>query len=50
MLQFQGNEILFQLPFMEEVSCEPRLIVATFSADLLDNQLGFPLREKLADP
>jgi hypothetical protein len=42
MLQFQGNEILFQLPYVKEVSYEPRLVAATFSADLLDNQLGVP--------
>jgi hypothetical protein len=50
MLQFQGNEVLFQLPYMEEVSCEPGLVVATFSTDLLDNHLGVPLHEELADP
>jgi hypothetical protein len=50
MLQFQGSEVLFQLPYMEEVSCEPRLVAATFSSDFLDNQLGVPLHEELADP
>jgi hypothetical protein len=45
MLQFQGNEVLFQLPYVEEVSCEPGLVAATFSADLLDDQLGVPLHE-----
>jgi hypothetical protein len=50
MLQFQGSEVLFQLPYVEEVSYEPGLIAATFSADLLDNQLGVPLHEELADP
>jgi hypothetical protein len=35
---------------MEEVSYEPRLVAATFSADLFDNQLGVPLYEELADP
>jgi hypothetical protein len=50
MLHFQGTEVLFQLPYMEEVSCEPRLVVATFPADLLDDQLGVPLHEELADP
>ena len=49
-MQFQGSEVLFQLPYVEEVSCEPGLIAATFSADLLDNQLGVPLHEELADP
>jgi hypothetical protein len=42
MLQFQSNEILFQFPYVEDVSCEPGLVAATFSADLLDNQLGVP--------
>jgi hypothetical protein len=37
MLQFQGIEVLFQLPYVEEVCYEPGLIAATFSADLLDN-------------
>jgi hypothetical protein len=50
MLQFQGNENLFQLPYVEEVSCKPRLVAATFSMDLLDNQLGVPLHEELSDP
>jgi hypothetical protein len=50
MLQFQGNEFFFQLPYVEEVSCEPGLVLSTFSADLLDNQLGVPLYEDLADP
>jgi hypothetical protein len=50
MLQFQGNEVLFQLPYMEEVSYEPGLVAATFSLDLLDNQLGVPLHEELVDP
>jgi hypothetical protein len=42
MLQFQGHEVLFQLPYMEEVSCEPGLVAATFPADQLDDQLGVP--------
>jgi hypothetical protein len=50
MLQFLGCEVLFQLPYMEEVSCEPGLAAATFPVDLLDNQLGVPLHEELADP
>ena len=50
MLQFQGSEVLFQLPYVEEVSCEPGLVEATFSMDLLDYQLGVPLHEELADP
>ena len=50
MLQFQGREVLFQLPYVEEVSCEPRLVAATFSMDLLDDQLGVPLHEEVADP
>jgi hypothetical protein len=37
MLQFQGNEVLLQLPYVEDVSCEPRLVAATFFADLLYN-------------
>ena len=32
---------------MEEVSCKPGLVAATFSADLLDDQLGVPLHEEL---
>jgi hypothetical protein len=36
-LQFQGREVLFQLLHMEEVSCESRLVAATFSTDLLDD-------------
>jgi hypothetical protein len=48
--KFQGNEILFQLPFVEEVSCKPGLVAATFSVDLLDNQLGVPLHEEMVDP
>jgi hypothetical protein len=35
---------------MEEISCEPGLVAATFSVDLLDNQLGVPLHEELVDP
>jgi hypothetical protein len=50
MLKFQGREILLQLPHMEEVSCESRLVAATFSADLLDDELGVPLHEELTDP
>jgi hypothetical protein len=50
MLQFQGSEVLFQLPYMEEVICEPGLITATFPTDLLDDQLGVLLHEELADP
>jgi hypothetical protein len=50
MLQFLGSEVLFQLPYMEEVSYELGLVAATFSADLLDDQLRVPLHEELADP
>jgi hypothetical protein len=50
MLQFQDREILLQLPYVEELSCEPRLVAATFPTDLLDDQLGVPLHEELADP
>jgi hypothetical protein len=50
MLQFQGSEVFFQFPHVEEVSCEPRLIAATFPMDLLDDQLGVPLDVELADP
>jgi hypothetical protein len=35
---------------MEEVGCESRLVAATFSADLLDDELRVPLYEELADP
>jgi hypothetical protein len=48
MLQFQGREVFFQLPYVEEVSYEP--VAATFPANLLDDQLGVPLHEELADP
>jgi hypothetical protein len=50
MLQFEGREVFFQLPYVEEVSCEPGLVVATFPVDLLDDQLGVPLHEELPDP
>jgi hypothetical protein len=50
MLQFQGREVFFQLPYVEEVSCKAGLIAATFPANLLDDQLGAPLYEELADP
>jgi hypothetical protein len=52
MLQFQGSEVLFQLPYMEEISCEPGLVAATFPANLPDDQLGVPLHdhEELVDP
>ena len=50
MLQFQGREVFFQLPYVEEVSYEHGLVAATFPADLLDDQLGVPLHEELADP
>jgi hypothetical protein len=50
MLQFQGREVFLQLPYVEEVSCEPGLVAATFPTDLLDDQLGVPLHEELADP
>ena len=49
-MKFQGREILLQLPHMEEVSYESRLVVATFSADLLDDELRVPLYEELTDP
>jgi hypothetical protein len=49
-LQFQGREVLLLLPYVEEVSHEPGLIVATFPVDLLDDQLGVPLHKELADP
>jgi hypothetical protein len=49
MLKFHGREILLQLPHMEEVSCESRLVAATFSADLLDDELRVPLYEELTD-
>jgi hypothetical protein len=35
---------------MEEVSCESRLVAATFSMDLLDDKLGVPPHEELTDP
>jgi hypothetical protein len=50
MLQLQGNEVLFQLPYVEEVSYEPGLVAATFFVDLLDDKLGVPLHEELVDP
>jgi hypothetical protein len=50
MLQFQGSEVLFQLPYVEEVSCKPWLVTTTFFADQLDNELGVPLHEELTDP
>ena len=50
MLQFQGREVLFQLPYVEEVSCEPGLVAATFPVDLLDDQLGVSLHQELVDP
>jgi hypothetical protein len=45
-----SHEVFFQLPYVEEVSYEPRLIAATFPADLLDDQLRVPLHEELSDP
>jgi hypothetical protein len=48
MLQFQGREVLFQPPYVEEVSCEPGLVAATFPTDLLDDQLGVP-KDRAAD-
>jgi hypothetical protein len=42
MLQFQGREVLLQLPYVEKVSYEPGLVAATFPIDLLDDQLGVP--------
>jgi hypothetical protein len=42
MLQFEGREVFFQLPYVEEVSCEPGLVAATLLVDLLDDQLGVP--------
>jgi hypothetical protein len=50
MLQFQCREVLFQLPYLKEVSCKPELVAATFPMNLLDDQLGVPLHEKLEDP
>jgi hypothetical protein len=49
MLKFQGREILLQLLHMEEVSCESRLVAATFSADLLDDELRVHLYEESTD-
>ena len=49
-MQFQGREVFFQLPYIEEVGCESGLVAATFHGDLLDNQLGVPLHEELSDP
>jgi hypothetical protein len=37
MLQFQGREVFLQLSYVKKVSCEPGLIAATLSADLLDD-------------
>jgi hypothetical protein len=50
MLQFQGREVLLQLLYMEEVSCESGLVIATFPADLLNDMLRVPLHEELVDP
>jgi hypothetical protein len=50
MLQFQGREVFLQFPHVKKVGCEPRLIAATLSVDLLDDQLGVSLHQELADP
>jgi hypothetical protein len=50
MLQFQGREVFFQLPCMEEVSCEPGLVAATFPTDMLDDQLGVPFMRSWRTP
>ena len=49
MLQLQGYEVFLQFSHVEKVGCEPGLVAATLPADLLDDQLGVPLHEELAD-
>jgi hypothetical protein len=49
-VQVQDFEILFQLPDMEQVCSQLRVIAAAFTLDLLDDVLGVVLHKQLSDP
>jgi len=50
MLQFQGDEVLLELPHMNEVCRELGIVAAALPSDLLDDQLGVSFHQKLPDP
>jgi len=50
MLQFQGDEVLLELPHMNEVCRELGIVAAALPSNLLDDQLGVAFHQKLSDP
>jgi hypothetical protein len=49
-VQVQDIEILFQLSDMEQVRRQLWVIVAAFTLDLLDDELGVTLHKQLSNP
>ena len=50
MLQFQGVEVLLELPHVNEVCYELGIVAAAIPPDLLDDQLRISLHQELPDP
>ena len=50
MLQFQGVEVLLELPHMYEVCCELGIVATALPSDLLNDQMRIFLHQELPDP
>ena len=50
MLQFQGVEVLLELPHMYEVCCELGIVATALPSDLLNDQLRISLHQELPGP
>jgi hypothetical protein len=49
-VQVQDFKILFQLPDMEQIHSQLRVIAAAFTLDLLDDELGVTLHKQTSNP
>ena len=50
MLQFQGVEVLLELPHMYEVCYELGIVATALPSDLFNDQLRISLHQELSDP
>jgi len=50
MLQFQGVEVLLELPHIYEVCCELGIVSTALPSDQLNDQLRISLHQELSDP
>ena len=49
-MQFQGVEVLLELPHVNEICRELGIVAAAIPPDLLDDQLRISLHQELPDP